>query len=114
MDEKLSKALDFGNFSTTLDNQRRMLKEKFITDTLHFTNGGQFSIDKELVNYVNLLVQTGQDSTVITDDNDTPVQIDNVENFYSDISSKYFSALNEYHSEYSKLEKQRSIDGLVE
>ena len=91
MDEKLSKVLDFGNFSTTLDNQRRMLKEKFITDTLHFTNGGPLTIDKELVNYVHLLVQTGQDLTVITDDNDTSVsQIDNVEDFYSDISQILF------------------------
>ena len=74
---------------------------------------------------INILIATGHkqlnqireyfpDIKVITDDNDTPVQIDNVEDFYSDISSKYFSALNEYHSEYSKLEKQRSIDGLVE
>ena len=37
MDEKLSKALDFGNFSTTLDNQRRMLKEKFSGKPNHKT-----------------------------------------------------------------------------
>ena len=113
MDERLSKALEFGNYSTTLENQKRMLHEKFITDTLHFFNGGQFSITKELINYVFVLQSTGQDTTVIVDDNNIPIQIENVEQFYSNIADKFFTATNEYHIQYEKLQSARSVDGLV-
>ena len=74
------------------------------------------SIDKELVNYAPFAcTDWTRLPTVITDDNDTPNQIDNVEDFYSDISQILFPMhLTNIRSEYSKLEKQRSIDGLVE
>ena len=37
MDEKLQKALDFANFSTTLNNQKKMAKERFAEQTIYFT-----------------------------------------------------------------------------
>jgi len=113
MDEKLQKALEFGNYSATLENQKRMLHEKFVTDTIYFHSGGQFTINKELLNYVYMLVSTEQDTTVLIDDNNIPVEV-NVSDFYSNISDKYFTASNEYHIEYTKLQKSRSVDGLVE
>lgn len=114
MDEKLEKALDFGNYSATLDNQKRMLHEKFVTDTIYFTNGGQFTISKELINYVSILVNTGQESSVLIDDNDIPIEITDIEDFYSNIMNKYFVALNDYHTSYKKLESSRTVSGLVE
>ena len=30
MDERLQKALEFGNYTVTLNNQKKLLKEKFI------------------------------------------------------------------------------------
>ena len=68
MDEKLSKALEFGNYSATLNNQRRVLKEKFVTESIYFFQGGQFTINKELINYVYTLKSTEQDSFVLIDD----------------------------------------------
>ncbi len=114
MDEKLSKALEFGNYSTTLNNQRRMLKEKFTTESMYFVKGGQFTITKELINYVYTLNSTEQDSFVLIDDTDTPILIDDISDFYNNITDKYYVALNNYHKDYSKLEKSRSVDGLVE
>ena len=114
MDEKLSKALEFGNYSTTLNNQRRMLKEKFTTESMYFVKGGQFTITKELINYVYTLNSTEQDSFVLIDDTDTPILIEDISDFYNNITDKYYVALNNYHKDYSKLEKSRSVDGLVE
>jgi hypothetical protein len=113
MDEKLQKALEFGNYSATLENQKRMLQEKFVTDTIYFHKGGQFTINKELLNYVYMLMSTDQETTVLIDDNNIPVEV-NVNEFYSNIADKYFTASNEYHAEYTKLQKSRSVDGLVE
>ena len=114
MDEKLSKALEFANYSRTLENQRRMLREKFVADTVYFTNGGQFTITKELINYCQTLIDNGQSSFIFIDDNDIPIEIEYVDDFREEILNKYFVALNEYHTEYKKLEASRSVDGLVE
>ena len=38
MDERLSKALDFANYSVTLNNQRRALKEKYLADIIYYHN----------------------------------------------------------------------------
>ena len=35
MDEKLSKALDYSNYMVTLNNQKRLLEEKYQQDLLH-------------------------------------------------------------------------------
>ena len=114
MDEKLSKALEFGNYSTTLSNQRRMLKEKFVTETIYFFQSAQFTINKELINYCQTLIDNGQTSFILIDDNDIPIQIEYIDDFREEILNKYFVALNNYHIEYSKLEKSRTVDGLVE
>ena len=113
MDEKLQKALEFGNYSTTLSNQKRMLHEKFVTDTIYFYSGGQFTINKELINFVFMLQQTGQDTSVIVDDNNIPIEVD-VNQFLENISDKFFTASNEYHTAFKKLQTSRSVDGLTE
>jgi len=114
MDEKLSKALEFGNYSATLDNQKRMLHEKFVTDTLYFVSGGQFTINKELINYCQTLVSNDQSTVILLDDNGIPIEISDVQEFQTEILDKHFTALNELYTEYKKLEKSRSVDGLVE
>ena len=93
---------------------RRMLKEKFATESMYFFAGGQFTITKELINYVYTLKSTEQDSFVLIDDTDTPILIEDISDFYNNITDKYYVALNNYHKDYSKLEKSRSVDGLVE
>ena len=49
MDEKLQKALDFANFSTTLNNQKKMAKERFAEQTIYFT------IQNHIVNPLTML-----------------------------------------------------------
>lgn len=115
MDERLEKALDFSNYMLTLNNQKRMLSEKYQENLLYFYNGGQFTVTKELINFVRLLVDNHADaSAVITDDNDIPSIIENVQEFYDEIIDTYFEASNTYHLEYMKLKKQRSVEKLVE
>ena len=42
MDEKLQKALDFASPGTTLNNPKKMAKERSFEQTIYFTKGGQF------------------------------------------------------------------------
>jgi len=114
MDERLEKALDFANYMTTLNNQKRVAKEKFYETNVYYFNGGQFSVTKELLNFCNMLVQSGQENVVLIDDNDIPVRIEKIDDFYSEALDIYFTATNEYHTEYEKIRTNRKVSGLVE
>ena len=51
MDDRLKKALDFSNYMITLDNQKRILKEKYQEDLLYYYGGGTFVATKELITF---------------------------------------------------------------
>jgi hypothetical protein len=52
-----------------------------------------------------------QESTVIVDDNDIPIEV-NIDEFLADISDVYFTATNQYLTEYNKLKNNRSVEGI--
>lgn len=114
MDERLEKALDFSNYMVTLNSQKRLLQEKYQEDLMYYTQGCQFSVTKELITFVGFMLDRDQESVVITDDNNTPIEITDIEEFYSDITDVYFSASNSYFSEFQKLKKNRSVGKLIE
>lgn len=112
MDTSLEKALEFGNYMSTLENQRRLLLEKFTESTVYYTNGGKFTVTISLISYVNLMVQ--ENTLVLLDDNNMPIMINDSEQFLADITKKYNEALIVYHTEYDKLKKSRSVERLVD
>jgi len=114
MDERLEKALEFSNYMTTLSNQKRILKERFIEDSFYYYKGCQFTVNRELITFVNLLVEKDNDSIVLIDDNDIPVSIDNTESFLQDLFDVYFSSSNDYLAEYNKLKTKRKVEALVD
>jgi len=114
MDERLKKALDFSNYMITLGNQKRILKEQFQNNSIHYVNGGQFTVTQELLSFCQSLVSLEQQSTVIVDDNDTPIMIEDLEEFTNKIVSVYWQAANKYYTEYNKLKTNRSVEGIVE
>lgn len=113
MDERLEKALDFSNYMVTLNNQKRLLAEKYQQNLIHFYDGSQFTITRELITFVNAMVNAEQDEVVITDDNSIPCLVKDVVTFYEEILEKYTLASNDYHSAYLKLKTSRSVEKLV-
>lgn len=114
MDKRLEKALDFSNYMLTLNNQKRLLLEKYQEDLIHFYNGSQITINKELVTFISAMMSTNQDEVVIIDDNDIPCMIENLEDFYSDIILTYNNASTSYYTEYTKLKINRSVEKLID
>lgn len=114
MDSRLEKALEFSNYMTTLNNQRRLLHEKYLENTVHYINGGKFSITLELINFFNMLVQRDQESVVIVDDNNMPVEIVDVKQFLDTILDIYFTNTNEYFYKYNEIKTKRSVQGLLD
>lgn len=114
MDERLEKALEFANFMVTLNNQKRSLKEKYYTDCVYYHNGGTFNITKDLITFIKTLIDIGNtENTVVVDDNDLPIRIDNLILFLDDIIDQYFTASNSYYNDYQSLKKNRNIEALT-
>lgn len=115
MDERLEKALDFSNYMVTLNNQKRILREKFRESIVYYYKGAQFTVTKELMTFVSLLVdKDNTEDIILVDDNEIPILVDNLQEFLNEVLNTYFSAANEYHIEYQKLLKNRSTMKLVE
>jgi len=114
MDERLEKALDISNYMVTLNNQTRILKEKYHENLVYYFNGATFTVSRELINFIKGLIDSDQQSVIISDDNDIPIEISNIEEFYNSILDVYFTASNEYFVEYSKIKKNRSVKGILD
>ena len=88
MDKRLEKALEFSNYMLTLNNQKRILLEKYQEELIHFYNGTQFTITRELIAFISAIVSNKQDKVVITNDNNNPCVVENLEDFYFAICEK--------------------------
>ena len=56
MQEEYKKALDFSNYRQTFSVQRKALKEKIDAKLTYGVNGGIFKIDRNLINFVEMLI----------------------------------------------------------
>jgi len=113
MDERLEKALEFSKYMSTLSNQRRLLHEKYLENSIHYLNGGKFTVDKELINFCNMMVISNQDSVVLIDDNHMPIEVADIRKFLEDILNIYFTNTQEYFVEFNKLKSNRTVEGML-
>jgi len=114
MDEKLQKALEFSNYTVTLNNQKRILKEKYAEDLVFYYNNGKFTVSQTFFSFVSSLLSMDVTQSVIIDDNNIPIPIDNTVEFFEQVKQTYATASNRYLSEYQKLSKKRNVQGLVD
>ena len=114
MSSKLTKALEFANYRTTLNVQHNALKAKVQTLLNYSINGGTFDISQELISFVKLLLDREYNDAVLLDVYNNPIKIDDLNDFLDEILSRYFEAVNEYHAEYQKLRKARKVHKLIE
>ena len=113
MDEKLSKALEFANYTRTFEDQKKIIKEKYFDSLVHYTYGGQFSVTQTLITFVNI-ISSKAETAILIDDNNNPIKIDDLNKFYEDIVDLYFQASNIYYTELHEMKSKRSIEKLVE
>ena len=115
MDNRLIKALEFGNYMVTLNNQKRLLKEKFLDQSIYYVDGHKFQIDKELINYCKTLTDLGhRKDVVIINSLNEPYRVPDLDKFLENILDVYMSNLNSYHTEYNKIKNKRSIQEIVD
>jgi hypothetical protein len=114
MDDTVKKAFEISNFMSALAEQKRVLLEEYHQNSIYFFNGTVFKVDKELINFVKTLIDLGQDSFVLIDNNNTPVDIQNPKKFLQELLDKYFFAANAYNTKFQKLKSSRSVESLLD
>lgn len=114
MDERLSNALEFANYSHTLFNQKKLAHQKFIDSCVHYHNAGKFTITQELVAVCLSHVSVSRHSFVLLDDNNVPIQVTDPGQFLKTIQEKYSNALADYYTEYQKIIAAKKVQGIVD
>ena len=113
MDKRLEEALEYSNYMVTYNNQKRILKNKFLDQNVYYAGGTKFNITKEFITFINLLLQKGQTKSVtIIDDNDNPVQIDDFQKFVDDVMDLYAKNVNDYYAQMQSIKKREIKDVL--
>lgn len=108
IDQHLESALSFAQYQTTINQQRRLLKEKFESDTVIAHNGGLFKITQEWLGSFDTT------SNWFIDVNGNPTCIQDPATFLIEAQSIYQQALAKYGEEFAKLRTQRSVKSLTD
>ena len=114
MDDRLRRALEFSNYRQTLHIQRENVKQRYNSQLQLITNGGIFYADRELISFVQSLIDTKNDSAIIIDSKNNPVNIENLKEFRENLLEAYHQASNELYAEHRRLKKSRNIKAIIE
>jgi|TARA_R110000803_G_scaffold36513_7_gene78452 hypothetical protein len=108
MDESLSKSLEYAERLSTFNNQIKLLKEQCLENNILYTQGHQFTVDLNLINYCLTLMNIKKtNEAIFLDDYKLPVKITDINSFYNNITDLYQRNLNQYFVEYNQLVKDK-------
>ena len=114
MDERVEKAFAVVNYMATLSNQRRIITEEYQQQLVYYTNGATFKVTPELISFTKTVIGLGKVSDVgFIDSNNMPILIPDVNEFFKNITSIYFEAINEYASKYGKIRSKRKVEDII-
>jgi len=115
MDSRLVKALDFSNFRMILSTRQKNLKRLFENKLLFHYNSGIFKATPEFLAFlVTVIMREKQDGFIFIDQNDTPIHIEDLDNFYNEAFNKYKTALKQYYDSHQKLNEAKDIRKAVD
>lgn len=114
MDERLEKALEFGNYRQTLANRQKEIKSRMSVLQAFQYNQGSFVADHTLIGFVNGLIAAGKKSTIILDSRDKPIEIADLSEFFEIAVGAYTEASNEYKELIAALNKSRNVKQIMD
>lgn len=114
MDERLQKALEFSNYTISINNQKQNLRNRLAQMQILHYSGGTFLADAKTISFLGTLVQLGHTSAqVIIDNKNNPVHVMNVQELLEKLVYQYQTAAQEYEQEFAKVKKARNIKRLM-
>jgi hypothetical protein len=115
MDERIEKAFEVANYFATLSNQRRIILEEFNQKLFFYINGATFIINPTLINYTKSVLDLGHTTDVpFVDSNECPVIINDVQEFFNNITEKYFTSLNVYAAKFGEISTKRNVKDILD
>lgn len=114
MDERLSKALEFSNFTLTVNNQKKNIKTRVSQLRIVHHSGGIFVADQSTISFIKALIDLDNKKSLIEDTRGTPIQVSNLSELLDLLISAYYNSMNELDAEYEKIKKSRSINKLMD
>jgi len=104
MEDKINAVKQMENFN----NQLQLLKDKFVDSNILFYQGHQFTVTGNLLNLCKSYIdQHRTKDVVLLDDYQTPVLVNDLEEYNSAAWHTYQTNLNQYHTEYQTLIKNK-------
>lgn len=113
IDERLATAIDRANYQITLNNQKQNARLKLDVDLTFATNGGLFRVGPELISFVQALLMMEHEDAVLIDINKNPIHIQDLKAFQEMIVEHYAEAMNEFLTEFKRIQKARKPEALV-
>ena len=114
MEERLEQALAFANYRQTLNNQLQKLKIRTEGMLLFAKNGGSFTINRELICFLNYLKENNTTEAILLDDNNVPVSIVDIDSFLKEITRRYHEVTNDYLKEFQEIRKARNVKSILD
>jgi hypothetical protein len=114
MDKQLQKAFEIANYMETLASQKQVLKEEYFQNIIFYHNGGVFHATENRISFVKTLVDLAKDTrAVLVDENNLPVEVENINEFLEKMLAVYYTTTNEYWTRYSQLRQSRTVGSLM-
>lgn len=114
MDDRLERALEFANYSATLNAQKKAVRNRVKQIQTVFYAGGTFLADQQTIAFVSTLLEQVGEEFILIDIRETPIEIAKGKELLEKLTSAYVSATNEMLAEFSKFKKARNINKLLE
>ena len=115
MDEKVEKAFEVVNYMATLSNQRRLLAEEVNQKLIYYINGSTFKITPTLINFAKLMIDLKRTvDAVFIDDNNNPVVVADVQEFFDSITAQYIEVTTNYSTKFLAIKSKRKISDLID
>lgn len=109
--EFLQQVEQFSNLKTALETKKRNALEKAKNKLIFAYNSGLFCADQNTILFAKMH-NTDRD-LILIDTNNTPILITKVDEFIAKAESCFYEAMNEYHTLYEQLKKQRSVQKIM-
>ena len=114
MDERLEKALEFANYRITLSNQKRTIRQRMhVLQTVNH-NRGVFYANPIVISFVKTLLDSGKKDAIILDSKESPIWVENLNEFLDSLLSAYTESTNEYKTQMDKIIKARNIKSIMD
>jgi len=114
MDPQVEKAYQVASIVATLSSQIRILNEEYNQTLLYYFNGGTFTANEQRLAFLFGLVNKKIESIVLLDDNQTPILVDDIKSFTTELLARYKEATNLMYYKHKKIMTSKTIESILD